>query len=148
MSDFKMDMTPLSKEQMEVMKKMIGFCQVFAGQIKDIMVHHHLWHKGFTVNLQIDPRLETITESVAVKRKVVDGEGIYEEGIERFRGTHKIFNEWRTLGCETSREFIHLFDGEKDGEGSPERKADEKPLPPNGLWIGADPNSDPVDGGQ
>lgn len=145
---FEMDMTPLDAEQMEVMKKMIGFCQIFAGQVKDIMVHHHLWHKGFQVSINIDPRMDTLTEVVEVKRKVMDGKGIYDEGIERFRGTDKMFNEWHTLGCETSREFIHLFDDKEDGAGSPEGKADEKPLPPNGLWVGADPNSDPVDGGQ
>ena len=145
MERFKKDMTPLTSKQMETMKKMIGFCQIFAGQIKDIMVHSHVWHKGFKVQIEIDPSLDYFTEWITVTRKVIDGDAIYTEQIDRMCGKAFDFKEWKTNEFTTTREFIHLFDDEKDGTGKEERKTDEKPLPPNGLWIGSDFNSDYVD---
>ena len=143
--DFKMDMTPLTEEQMKVMKKLIGFSQIFAGQIKDIMVHHGLWHKCFKVEIAVDPTMAIFSKEVTVRRKVIDGNGIYDECIDRYCGKEKPFDEWRTCEPATSREFIHLFDAEADGTGAEKGNTSEHPLPADGLWVGTDYDSDPVD---
>ena len=140
----KIDMSPLDGEQMVAAKKLIEYAQRFADEVKAIMIHYKLWHKGFDLKVIVDPQREILSEDVQFQRWVEDGEGMFRERIERVHDSEK----WRTLPFTTSREFIHLFDDKEDGTGSPEGKADEKPLPPNGLWVGADSNSDPVDGGQ
>ena len=147
MSDFKMDMTPLNAEQMVVMKKLIEFGQNWAEQVKTIMVHHNLWHKGFRIQMEVDPRFSTLQMEVKVHRKVIEGDGIYDEQIERYRGPD-LGDVWKTLPPCTSREFIHLFDGEENRSGEEEGTASEKPLPADGLWIGDPGDTDTVDGGQ
>ena len=145
---FKMDMTPLTDGQKEIMKEIIQVNQIWLDHVKQMMINHGLWDKGFVFRLSISPEATALTEEIKVYRTVVDGEAIYEESINRHKGTDELFKDWKTLSPCTSREFIHLFDDEKSGAGSQDGKADEKPLPPNGLWIGTDPYSGVVDGGQ
>lgn len=136
-----MDMSRLDGEQMEAAKKLIEYAQRFADEVKAIMIHYKLWHKGFDLRVIVNPQFEMLSEDVQLQRWVSDGEGHYRERIERVHDDEK----WRTLPYTTSREFIHLFDAEKDGNRTPEGSKAEKDVPADGLWIGADDDSGSVD---
>lgn len=142
-----MDNTMLTTEQMEVAKKLIEFTQNFSDQVVHIMKNHGLWQKGFELKLRIDPLAECLTEEIQFHRWVEDGEGQFKECVDRVKSQNEMFGKgWYNLPTHTSREFIHLFDEPTDGTGKEKGKTDEKPLPPDGMWVGSDRNSDPVDG--
>lgn len=138
----KIDMSPLDGEQMVAAKKLIEYAQRFADEVKQIMVHYKLWHKGFDLKVIVDPQREVLSEDVQFQRWVEDGEGMFRERIERVHDSEK----WRTLPYTTSREFIHLFDEQKDGSGTEAGSKAEKDVPADGMWIGADDDSGAVDG--
>ena len=140
------DMKPLDAEQMKAARELLLMSQKFADDVKQIMIHSHLWHKGFTLKLHISPTMELFTEDIQLYRKVEDGQGLYDEEIERMKGSGEYDNGWETYATCTSREFIHLFDELPDAAGTEAGKEVEKPLPPDGLCIGSDSDSDPVDG--
>lgn len=144
--DFKMDMTPLDEEQMKVMKKLIEMNQNWLDQVKKIMINHGLWKKGFTIQLSINPGMKAFAEEISIYRTVIDGDALYDETISMYKGSTEIFKNWQTLPQATSREYIHLFDTEEDGNGKKKGTASEKPLPADGLWIG-DPADVPADSG-
>ena len=139
----KIDMSPLDGEQMVAARKLIEYAQRFADEVKQIMIHNKLWHKGFDLRVIVDPQAEVLQEDIEFQRWVADGEGHYKEKIERIHDNE----EWRTLPFTTSREFIHIFDEQEDGSGTPEGSQTEKDVPADGLWIGADDDSGSVDGG-
>lgn len=137
----KIDMSPLDGEQMVAAKKLIEYAQRFADEVKAIMIHYKLWHKGFDLRVIVNPQFEMLSEDVQLQRWVSDGEGHYRERIERVHDDEK----WRTLPFTTSREFIHLFDEQKDGSGTEAGSKAEKDVPADGLWVGADDDSGSVD---
>lgn len=137
----KIDMSPLDGEQMEAAKKLIEYAQRFADEVKAIMIHNKLWHKGFDLRVIVNPQFEMLSEDVQLQRWVEDGEGMFRERIERVHDSEK----WRTLPFTTSREFIHLFDEQKDGSGTEAGSKAEKDVPADGMWIGADDDSGSVD---
>ena len=139
------DMKPLDAEQMKAARELLLMSQKFADDIKQIMIHSHLWHKGFTLKLHVCPTMEVLTQDIQMYRTVEDGDGLYEEEIERVKGINE-GEKWETNPVCTSREFIHLFDELPDAAGTEAGKEVEKPLPPDGLCIGFDSDSDPVDG--
>ena len=143
--DFKVDETPLTEKQMEAAKGLIEFGQAWADQITKIMKNSGLWEKGFTLTCTVDPEADVLTQEVQFYRKVVDGEGFYDEQIVRHKGAVPMFKDWKTLAPSTSREFIHLFDEPQNATGAAEGQNKEHPLPADGLWIGDDPTADPVD---
>lgn len=145
MAEFQQDMSRLTYEQMKTVKSLIQFGQAWADQVMMIMKNSGLWEKGFQFKCMVSPKASVLTEEVQFYRSVVDGDAIYDEEIERHKGVEANFTDWQTLSPCTSREFIHLFDDKKSGAGSQDGKADEKPLPPNGLWIGTDPYSGILD---
>lgn len=136
-----MDMSRLTGEQMEAAKKLIEYAQRFADEVKAIMIHYKLWHKGFDLKLIVNPQAEVLQEDIQFQRWVADGEGFYRERIERVHDRE----EWRTLPVTTSRELIHLFDEQKDGSGTEAGSKAEKDVPADGMWIGADDDSGSVD---
>ena len=143
--DFKIDETPLTPKQMEAAKSLIQFGQAWADQVVQVMKNSGLWGKGFVFNCTVSPEADVLTEEVKFYRKVVDGEGFYDEWITRHKGAVPMFKDWKTLAPCTSREFIHLFDEPQNAAGAKERQNKEHPLPADGLWIGDDPTADPVD---
>ena len=143
MEKMTMDMSPLDGEQMVAAKKLIEYAQRFADDLKQFMVHNKLWHKGFDLKILVNPQYEVLNEDIQFQRWVADGEGFYKERIERVHDEEK----WRTVPNTTSREFIHLFDEQKDGSGTEARSKAEKDVPADGLWVGADDDSGSVDCG-
>lgn len=139
--DKQIDMSRLTGEQMEAAKKLIEYAQRFADEVKAIMIHNKLWHKGFDLKVIVDSQREVLSEDVQLQRWVEDGEGMFRERIERVHDSEK----WRTLPFTTSREFIHLFDEQKDGSGTEAGSKAEKDVPADGMWIGADDDSGSVD---
>ena len=141
--DKQIDMSRLTGEQMVAAKKLIEYAQRFADEVKQIMVHYKLWHKGFDLKVIVDSQREVLSEDVQFQRWVEDGEGMFRERIERVHDDEK----WRTLPYTTSREFIHLFDEQKGGSGTEAGSMEKAHVPADGLWIGADDDSGSVDCG-
>ncbi len=139
--DKQIDMSRLTGEQMEAARKLIEYAQRFADEVKAIMIHYKLWHKGFDLRVIVNPQFEMLSEDIQLQRWVSDGEGHYRERIERVHDDEK----WRTLPFTTSREFIHLFDEQKGGSGTEAGSKAEKDVPADGMWIGADDDSGSVD---
>lgn len=123
------DMKPLNAEQMKAVKDLLLMSQKFADNVKEIMIHSKLWHKGFALKLHVIPTMEIFTEDIQMYRKVEDGDGLYDEEIERLRGSGEDDNGWETYPTCTSREFIHLFDAEEDAAGEDAGENCETALP-------------------
>lgn len=127
----------LSKDQQEALKKMMGFAEVFADQIYTIMKHHGLDGTDFAIN--VDPNMKFVTRKIRY--------GIHSEDdfgqIVLTRGIYD--DEYKPTG-KNSAEYELLFANETVRKAIEERFNREKPLPPDGLWISADRNCDPVDG--
>lgn len=114
----KYDNRPLDAEQMKAARKVMEMSQKFADDMKQFMIHSHLWHKGFTLKFHVCPTMEIYTEDIQLYRTVHDGEGVYEEEIERVKGSVEEYENWETNPICTSREFIHLFDTVQDETGT------------------------------
>ena len=143
MENKKFDMSPLDGEQMVAARKLIEYAQRFSDEVKAIMIHYKLWHKGFELKVLVDPQAENLQEDIQFQRWVADGEGFYKERIERVHDEEK----WRTLPITTSREFIHLFDEQKDGSGTEAGDPAEENVPSDGRCADFNYHSDSVDGG-
>lgn len=139
------DMKPLNAEQMKAARDLLLMSQKFTDDVKQIMIHSHLWHKGFTLKLHVCPTMELFTHDIQFYRKVEDGEGLYDEEIERMKGSGEYDNGWETYATCTSREFIHLFDEVQDEAGVEAGEKVKKPLQPDDLLICSDSDSGSVD---
>ena len=116
----------LTNDQMKTLKSMVEFAEVFADQVLQIMKNSGLDKiKGCRLDIAVEPDRVFTTESVLF-------------GYDRDDEAGKI---WLTKGrMEPVNKFV------PSGKNSPEyevlfgceevKKALEKPLPPDGLWIG------------
>ena len=127
------DMKPLNAEQMKAAREILLMSQKFADDIKQIMIHSHLWHKGFTLKLHVNPTMDIYTQDVQMYRTVEDGDGLYEEEIERLKGIGEGNETWETNPVCTSREFIHLFDAVQDEAGTNAGEERNSYLPPDPI---------------
>ena len=139
-----MDMKPLNAEQMYTARRILKMSQGFCDEMMATMKDSGLWQKGFTLKLHVCPTMEVLTEDIQMYRTVEDGDGLFEEEIERVKGCNE-GEKWETNPICTSREFIHLFDGTQNAAGTGAGKESEKPLPPDSLCVGCYGNTDPVD---
>ena len=131
----------LSDRQQEVMKHMVEFSEVFADQMFEIMTNHGLTKiDGCELTIRVDPRCLFTTEVVKFGREETDS------GVIRLAKGRRSSCEKFTPFGENSAEYELLFADEAVRKAIQERLDREKPLPPDGLWVGASNNSDPVDG--
>ena len=143
----KYDNRPLDAEQMKAARQLMEMSQKFADDMKQFMIHSHLWHKGFTLKLHVCPTMEIYTEDVQLYRTVHDGEGVYEEEIERVKGSVEEYENWETNPICTSREFIHLFDGLPNEVGAGAEGKDTDNVPSGGSTVSSGINFDFLDSG-
>lgn len=143
--EFQKDMTPLDKGQMNAVKYIVTISQQFADRVERIMKQYGMWEKGFRLHVGLCPDLPYYTGAVSVSRTVKDGVGEFEESVQTSRGYSVNDNIWQLTEFSTTREFIHLFDEKKDGDGTEEIPFAEKPLPSDNLWIGSADNDPDVD---
>jgi hypothetical protein len=129
----------LTKRQQEVMKSMVEFAEVFADQVYDIMRNHGLSDiDGCRLDISVDPSCLFTTEVVMFGRGNKDSGNIYltkgrRSKHERFVPTGK-----------NSPEYERLFANETVRTAMEAGNDNEKPLPPDGLWIGDPRNDYPV----
>ena len=141
------DMKPLDAEQMKAARELLTMAQKFSDDVKQIMIHSHLWHKGFTLKLHVCPTMDIYTEDIQMYRTVEDGDGLYEEEIERVKGKGEEYGNWETNPVCTSREFIHLFDGLPDEVGAGTEGKDTDNVPSCDSTVSSGISSGSVDGG-
>ena len=140
------DMKPLDAEQMKTVHQLMTMSQKFCDDMKQLMIHSHLWHKGFTLKLQVSPSMDLFTEDIQFYRRVEDGDGLYDEEIERMKGSGEYDNGWETYPVCTSREFIHLFDEKKDATGTEAGEEVKDTVPVDNLCAAVDGCSSALDG--
>ena len=131
----------LSDHQQEVMKHMVEFAEVFADQMLEIMMNHGLTKiDGCELTIRVDPRCLFTTEAVQFGREGTDS------GVIRLAKGRRSFCEKFTPFDKNSAEYELLFADETVRKSIEARLNREKPLPPDGLWIGDPRNDYPVDG--
>ena len=113
----------LTKEQMEVVKRIAEYAEAFCNQVYHIMKNHGLDEiEGCALSLYVDPEYDFTTESISM--------GAAKSEFGNFTITKGKKDEEFSLLGKNSPEYEILF-------GRPEvvKKLVEHPLPPDGLWI-------------
>lgn len=128
----------LTDEQLKVVKQMVRLSETFANNLLNIMENHGLDKiDGCGLNIQVSPQYETITCMVDVGEKRSDFGYV---SVKRGKG-EKYYDY---IGSH-SEEYEILSDGETVRSRKEEYCKTEKPLPPDGLWVGDPRNDYPVD---
>ena len=129
----------LTEEQIGIVKSMGRICEGIANQLFHIMENHGLDKvEGCHVVIDVCPKYNSVTREISI------GEHETPFGtICMIRG--KSEDEYRIFGQNTSKEYEAVFDREAYAAGRIPVTAGEKPLPPDGLWVGDDRNDPPVD---
>lgn len=131
----------LSEGQQEVMKHMVEFAEVFADQMLEIMTNHGLTKiDGCELTIRVDPSFLFTTEAVQFGNEGTDS------GVIRLSKGRRSSCEKFTPFGNNSAEYELLFADEAVRKAIEARLHREKPLPPDGLWIGDPRNDYPVDG--
>ena len=129
----------LTADQMKVIKGMAEFAEASANQIYHIMENHGLDKiDGCRLTVTVTP------ENTFTMRNIVIGSPDSEFGYIDLAMGEKDDN-YEPIG-RNSAEYELLFANEAVRERMEKIVHREKPLPPDGLWVGSDRNSDPVDG--
>lgn len=128
----------LTEQQLKVVKGMVEITEAYANQMLHIMENHGLDKvEGCRLMVTIDPCLHYTTRDIYLGRDIRDDFG----AICLTRG--KSDAEYEPLG-KNSCEYEKLF-ASKALRGRLEKSVQrEKPLPPDGLWIGDSRNDAPV----
>ena len=126
----------LSKGQQDALKKMMSFCEIFADQILLIMKHHGL--DGTSLRITVDPLYNFSTNVIHYGKNPDDDYG----EISLSKGVYD--NDYKPFG-RNSAEYEQLFADDAVKARIRAILHQEKPLPPDGLWVGDDRNAPPVD---
>ena len=130
----------LTNDQMVTLKKLIEFSEASANQIYHIMVNHGLDKiQGCDLHITVDPTKYFTTMMVSAGECI----GLDFGHVRLARGKYE--KDYH-LTDTNSAEYELLFADEAVRSRIEKILHGEKPLPPDGLWVGADRNSDPVDG--
>jgi len=133
----------LTAEQLEVVKKMTEFAEATANQIYHIMTNHGLDKvEGCRININVTPEYNITTMNIVVGSPESRNSFGY---IDLARGKDE--EKYAPIGTN-SAEYELLFADEAIRSRMEEILHRKKPLPPDGLWVGADRNCDSVDCGE
>lgn len=129
----------LTESQMATLKSMIEVSGIFADQILHIMRNSGMDKiDGSCLDIHVYP------DAVFAPEVIVFGTCGKDSG--RILLTKGDYNEtFRPLGPFNSEEYELLFADETIREFIEKRSIDEKPLPPDGMWIGDNRNDPPLD---
>ena len=131
----------LTEHQMNVVKEMVKLSGNFADQIYHIMENHGLnVIDGFTFAVSVNPANVYATKSICI------GDSIHSDAgkIWLSKGRRSLGEKFEPFG-KNSPEYELLFADEAVRSRMGKILHREKPLPPDGLWIGDDRNDPPVD---
>ena len=128
----------LSEKQLEVVKSMAEFAEVFAGQIYTIMQNHGLDKiEGCSLNINVDPSKHFTTMMIDIGQFYKSDFG--HVCLARGKNDAKY-----SLTNTNSAEYELLFADETLRDRMEKIVHGEKPLPPDGLWVGDSRNDSPV----
>lgn len=129
----------LTEHQMMILKHTVRMSEAFANSLLHIMRNHGLDKiDGCSICIDVDPKYKSICEKVSI------GERDSAFGFAEFiRGENE--DGFRLWSASHSKEYERLFEDEAVRGGIEVSEKAEKPLPPDGLWIGDDRNDCPVD---
>lgn len=132
----------LTEHQLMVVKQMVEYGEAFSKQILHIMQNHGLDKiNGFEFAVRVDPKWHFMRETIHVGGFYTDDSG----AISLSRGENEI--DFTPYG-KNSPEYELLFANEAVRGRMEKIVRGEKPLPPDGLWIGNHPDADPLDSGE
>ena len=129
----------LTDDQFETVKVMVGLMGNFADQLYHIMENHGLDKvKGFQVVLTVDPQFDFVTKQIEIGTNLRSDSGYVSltkgKGEDKYAPTGK-----------NSAEYECLFASETTRSRMEKVLHREKPLPPDGLWVGDSRYDPPVD---
>lgn len=128
----------LTERQLEVVKSMTEFAEVFADQVYTIMQNHGLDKvQGCTLNINVDPSKHFTTKMIDVGDFCKSDFG--HVSIAKGKNDEKY-----SLTNTNSAEYELLFADEALRGRMEKIVHGSKPLPPDGLWIGDPRNDSPV----
>ena len=129
----------LSESNVEDVKKLMNVAAAFADQLYLIMEHNGLVKvPGAAVSISVEPGLRFTTKNITFGHRGTDAgyvllaKGRYDEEFEAY-------------GNENSTEYEILFAKKELRERILRYIGKEKPVCPDGLWIGDDRNDPPLD---
>ena len=132
----------LSESNVSDVKKLMDVAAAMANQLLLIMEHNGLAKvPGASVTISVEPSLRFTTENITFGHRGSDA-GYVSLAKGRYN------DEFEAYGNENSAEYEFLFANEELRERIRKFINMEKPLPPDGLWIGASYRNDPVDRGE
>ena len=129
----------LTEQQLSVIEKLESFAENFADAVYKTMVDHGLNRiPGFRIGVNVDPQYQYITRRVLI--------GYYDTPsghvtLNKGKGMDKF-----VVSDTNSAEYEQLFAEQKATEGKEYGGDQQKPFPPDGLWVGTDHNPNSVDG--
>ena len=125
-----------------ILKGLMNTCGHFADQILYIMKNHGLDRiDGARLTIMVEPKCLFTTESISFGASIN-----HDSGYICLTKGRRSKNEQFVPTGTNSAEYELLFADETVRQAILAGKKTEKPLPPDGLWVGADRNNDPVDG--
>ena len=132
----------LSDHQLKVVKTAAEMCEHFADQLLHIMKNHGLDKvEGMEFEIRVNPSMDFATEVINI------GEDIQSDAGHMMLVKGKKNEKFSPCGAN-SAEYELLFADETIRERFRNIVKGEKPLPPDGLWIGDPRNDPPVDSGE
>ena len=131
----------LTEKQMEAIKAIVEFSEIFADQMHQIMVNHGLDKiEGCHIDINVTPEFAFTTRTIHLGRlnspfgRLLMQRGVYDA-------------EYVCEESDSSEEYQRLFANESIRSRERASKQVEKPLPPDGLWISIHDGDPYVDGG-
>ena len=131
----------LTEHQKLIVKNMVRMSEAWANSIYTIMHNHALdLIEGCRLCIEIDPKYPVTLRLVELGQKDTDF------GFAMVvRGTH---HDEYILWPDNSKEYEDIFEDEAIRSGIKNAPKAEKPLPPDGLWIGGGRYDYPLDRGE
>ena len=128
----------LSDDQLKIVKGMTEFAEAFANSMLHIMENHGLDKiDGCRLMVIVDPKREFTARDIVVGESI--GKDFGQICLTRGKGDEK----YEPLG-KNSAEYELLFADEAVRSRMEKVLHREKPLPPDGLWVGDPRNDAPV----
>ena len=130
----------LTEQQLSVIEKLESFAENFADAVYKTMIDHGLDRiEGLRIGVNVDPHYEYITRRVLI--------GYYDTP-----SGHVTLNKGKGMSSfvvsdTNSEEYERIFNGSEDSEGKEQDGDQQKPVPPDGLWISTHDGDPYVDGG-
>lgn len=131
----------MTEDQMIAVKQTVEIAEAMANQLLHIMENNGLTKvQGSRIMISVVPSLKFTRQMVEFGLPMLDAgfvkltKGVYDE-------------QYSPTGNENSAEYELLFANDAVKERMQRILSKEKPLPPDGLWIGDDRNDPPLDCG-